>query len=260
MFRNKYFAATDVGLQRDNNEDAYSASSKQGLWVVADGMGGHAAGEVASAIVTETIMREVAAGKTLENAIRISHHDILNAANSGIGGVGMGSTVVALQSNAKHFKICWVGDSRAYMLAPSTESDKHMALRQLSTDHSYVQMLYQSGAITAAELDNHPEKNIITQCLGSVELSEVDVDQIHGEWHTNSRILLCSDGLNDVVKDQDIESILTENKDSRSAANALIRAALDAGGKDNVTVAVIDSPSSTQIWFEGLKSRITSQA
>ena len=159
MFRIKHTAATDVGLQRNNNEDAYYASTREGLWVVADGMGGHAAGEVASSIVVETIAREIRAGADLSSAIQKSHHDILNAANAGVGGVGMGSTVVALRSLGRHYEICWVGDSRAYLYAPST-SNEDIELRQLTTDHSYVQLLFQSGAISEEEIENHPEKNV----------------------------------------------------------------------------------------------------
>ena len=245
MFRIQHTAATDVGLQRNNNEDAYYASPSEGLWVVADGMGGHAAGEVASSIVVKTIAREVRAGKSLSEAIQKSHHDILNAANSGIGGVGMGSTVVALKSSGDQYEICWVGDSRAYLLSPSL-NDEDVELRQLTTDHSYVQLLYQSGAISEAEIENHPEKNIITQCLGSIELADVNVDQIVGEWINRSKILLCSDGLSDFVADTEIKSILAANTNIDAAAKQLIQAALDGGGRDNITVSVIHCPSTLQ--------------
>lgn len=258
MFRNKYFAATDVGLQRDNNEDAYFGSPRAGLWVVADGMGGHAAGEVASALVVETIHREVRKGESLENAIKKSHHDILSAANSGVGGIGMGSTVIALHSTDQTYKICWVGDSRAYLLSQPSNANEGLELRQLSTDHSYVQMLFQSGAITEAELDTHPEKNIITQCLGSVELPEVQVDQIVGEWPEKSKILLCSDGLSDVVTSDQIKQIINDNADPQRAIDALIRSALDAGGKDNITAAIIEAPCRTQLLFQKIKKRLVS--
>jgi len=245
MFRIQHTATTDVGLQRNNNEDAYYSSPKEGLWVVADGMGGHAAGEVASSIVVKTIAREVTSGETLSKAIQKSHHDILNAANAGVGGVGMGSTVVALKSRGSQYEICWVGDSRAYLCSPSTNGEE-MELRQLSTDHSYVQLLYQSGAISKEEIDNHPEKNIITQCLGSVELPEVNVDQIVGEWLPNSKILLCSDGLSDFVSDQDIKGILAGTPNINTAAKRLIQAALDGGGRDNITISIIHSPNALQ--------------
>ena len=256
MFRTRHFAASDIGLARDNNEDAYWASPKDGLWVVADGMGGHAAGEVASSIVIQTIERETNAGRSLEAAIQKSHHDILNAANSGVGGLGMGSTVVALRSDGKQYEICWVGDSRAYVLCPAALPEETPEFRQLTTDHSYVQMLYQSGAISKNELDTHPEKNIITQCLGSVELSEVKVDRIVGEWIEGSLILLCSDGLSDVVKAETMQEILARDESIAQKSDALIEAALDAGGKDNITLSIIESPSASKIWFQNLLKKL----
>jgi len=243
-----------VGLQRNNNEDAYFASSSSGLWVVADGMGGHAAGEVASSIVVNTIEREVGNGQPLSEAIQKSHHDILNAANAGIGGMGMGSTVVALRSSGKQYEICWVGDSRAYLFSDSVE-DGAPELRQLTTDHSYVQLLYQSGAIKREEIETHPERNIITQCLGSVELSEVNVDQVVGEWTPNSKILLCSDGLNDFVTEQEIKTILSKHTNIHAASKALVASALDRGGKDNITVSIVCSPNAIQRFFSPLLSR-----
>lgn len=255
MFRNQYFATTDVGLQRDNNEDAYLVSAKDGIWVVADGMGGHASGEVASEIVTKTILREVHSGQSLEKAIQKSHQDILSAANSGIGGHGMGSTVVALRSQGRQYEICWVGDSRAYLFAPDIQTQTS-TLRQLTTDHSYVQMLYQSGAITAAELQTHPEKNIITQCLGSIELRDVAVDQLAGEWPERSLILLCSDGLTDVVSEEKIQSILEASGNLAYKTKRLIDTALEHGGKDNITVSLIKSPSAQQLWLQSVRDRL----
>ena len=256
MFRTRHFAASDIGLARDNNEDAYWASPKDGLWVVADGMGGHAAGEVASSIVINTIERETASGNSLEVAIQKSHHEILNAANSGVGGLGMGSTVVALRTEGKQYEICWVGDSRAYIFSPKLNASEIPEFRQLTTDHSYVQMLYQSGAISKKELETHPEKNIITQCLGSVELPEVKVDRIVGEWIEDSTILLCSDGLSDVVKAQTMRDILSKNASIARKSNLLIEAALDAGGKDNITLSIIESPTASEIWFRNILKKL----
>ncbi len=254
MFRIRHTALTDVGLQRNNNEDAYFGSAKDGLWIVADGMGGHASGEVASAIVIDTIKREVDAGSSLQTAIQKSHQDILSSANSGVGGAGMGSTVVAVQSHGRAYELCWVGDSRGYFFAPSTDEPGEYELRQLTTDHSYVQMLYQSGAISESELDTHPEKNIITQCLGSIELAEVNVDRIDGDWQTGSLLLLCSDGLSDFVKPAEIKKILAENHQLESKAKRLVTAALDGGGKDNITIVIIEAPGPLQLWFQDLRN------
>jgi serine/threonine protein phosphatase PrpC len=249
MFLMRYSALTNVGLQRNNNEDAFYASASQGLWVVADGMGGHAAGEVASAIVIDTIKKSIAGGSTLESAVQQSHHDILNAASSGVGGPGMGSTVVAMKSDGFNYEICWVGDSRAYIYTPSN-SEGETEFRQLTTDHSYVQMLYQSGAISEDELEDHPERNIITQCLGSVELPQVQVDKIVGEWQANELILLCSDGLTDIVRDSEIKALLGKPDSVHQKTDALIEAALDAGGKDNVTVAAVKAPTKANLFFK----------
>lgn len=235
----RYSAATDVGLQRNNNEDCYLSSPDLGLWVVADGMGGHAAGEVASAIVADTIKKKIDEGENLSTAIQLSHREVLNAAANGHGGQGMGSTVVALLTNGISYEIAWVGDSRAYLWSPG--SLKPFA--QITTDHSYVQMLYQTGAITEAELSTHPEKNIITQCLGSVELESVSVDTIEGEWKPNEWVILCSDGLTDAVSDTEIEEILSNNTNVQKATEELIQAALDRGGKDNITVSITESPN-----------------
>ncbi|MFT7560905.1 MAG: serine/threonine protein phosphatase PrpC [Flavobacteriales bacterium] len=253
MFLIQSSALTNVGLQRNNNEDAYFSSANQGLWVVADGMGGHAAGEVASAIVIDTIQTSVSKGYSLQSAVQQSHHDILNAASNGVGGQGMGSTVVALRSQHTSYEICWVGDSRAYIYIPSKLEGEPADFRQLTTDHSYVQMLYQSGAISENELEDHPEKNIITQCLGSVELPEVQVDTIVGDWPENALMLLCSDGLSDIVRNSRIYEILAANTDLNTKNEALIQAALDAGGKDNITVEIIASPSRFNLFVHRMR-------
>ncbi len=236
-----YSAATNPGLQRDNNEDCYLSLPEQGLWLVADGMGGHEAGEVASAIVRDTLKNSN--GKTLPDAIQASHQAVLKAAEEGVGAEGMGSTIVALLSHNHEYEVAWVGDSRAYLWTPTADGGR---LEQLSTDHSYVQMLVSSGAISADDMGNHPDKNIITQCLGSQELAQVQVDSVQGQWKRDQRILLCSDGLTDEVDDKHIAQILCDSRNSRVAVNRLLRAALKNGGKDNITVQVIESPLSNK--------------
>lgn len=249
----RYSAASDVGLQRNNNEDSYLSCPELGLWVIADGMGGHASGEIASAIVSETIKTKVSDGDDLADAIQSSHQAILKAAANGHGGQGMGSTVVALQAINDHYSIAWVGDSRAYLWSPLSATP----LARITTDHSYVQMLYQTGVISEDELDSHPEKNIITQCLGSIELDTVSVDAIEGEWHRNEWILLCSDGLTDAVPDEVIADILSNTASIQTATRDLINSALSFGGKDNITVAVVESPASRRNIFHSMTSSLT---
>lgn len=245
MSGRNYSQATDVGLLRDNNEDAVWSDAKLGLWVVADGMGGHAAGEVASDITVNVISDGVRQGQSLRDAIDAAHQAVLAAARDGSGKYGMGSTVVALHSLGNRYEVAWVGDSRAYLW--SDREKDGFSLQQLTIDHSYVQMLYQSGIISADEMSGHPEKNVITQCLGSMELNELKVDVVEGHWHKYDWILLCSDGLSDTVSDQQICDILHGANDPEQAVNTLIQAALANGGKDNISVIIVTAPNGASL-------------
>ncbi len=236
-----YSAVTHPGLERDNNEDSLLSLPDAGLWLVADGMGGHEAGEVASAIVRDTVKKlsERSAPRSLSDIIQAAHQAVLRAVSQGIGAPGMGSTVVALYSHGLDYEIAWVGDSRAYLWTPGAEGGR---LEQLTRDHSYVQMLLESGAITSEEMDHHPERNIITQCLGSHELSQVQVDLVKGQWQKDQWILLCSDGLTDEVDDKTIARLLYESANCVTAADQLLHAALTQGGHDNISLQIIESP------------------
>jgi protein phosphatase len=231
------YALTHTGNVRTNNEDAFSRNPAMGLWVVADGMGGHEAGEVASAIAIESISRKIRQGKSIEDAIQNAHHNILNGARKGRGARGMGSTVVAMHSSDTRYQIAWVGDSRAYLWTRT--GPRAGNLEQLTTDHSYVQMLVKAGAITPEEAINHRDKNVITQCLGSLEMDNVTVDTIERDWQPNQWLLLCSDGLTDELEDDQISAILANSNNLEGAAEALLRAALESGGRDNTTIAIV---------------------
>ncbi|MAZ89782.1 MAG: serine/threonine protein phosphatase [Cellvibrionaceae bacterium] len=230
---------TDKGLVRDNNEDCYLSKPSEGLWAVADGMGGHEAGEVASAIVKRTLDEAKVSGRNLEDAIHTSHKAVLKAALKGEGAAGMGSTVVALNCNDLEYQVSWVGDSRAYLWSEERDGGR---LEQLTTDHSYVQMLLASGAIGPDEVDSHPEKNIITQCIGSLDLPQIKVDTVRGSWEKQQWIILCSDGLSDEVDNTSIAQILCHARTPKEATEQLMQEALNNGGNDNVTVQVIESP------------------
>jgi serine/threonine protein phosphatase PrpC len=234
-----FSAVTHPGLERENNEDCFLSLPEQGVWLVADGMGGHEAGEVASAIVRDTVRAIHQTDKPLDQTIQASHRAVLEAVTQGKGAPGMGSTVVALRSNRRLYEVAWVGDSRAYLWTYTPDGGR---LEQLTRDHSYVQMLLKSGAITAADLDHHPERNIITQCLGLNELEQVQVDVVHGQWQKDQWILLCSDGLTDEVDDHTIAQVLYQSASPALAVDQLLHAALTNGGHDNVTVQIIESP------------------
>lgn len=233
-----HYSATSHRGQRDNNEDTYLSLPEHGLWLVADGMGGHQAGEVASAIVAQTLRTQTQ--KPLKEALEHSHQAVLEAANRGIGAPGMGSTAVVLCSHNNDYEVAWVGDSRAYLWTPSPEGG---LLERLTRDHSYVQMLLASGAIGPDEVENHPDKNIITQCLGSQQLEALQVDSVQGSWQPEQCILLCSDGLTDELSDRGIADILSQAPDPRAGVRRLLRAALKEGGHDNITLLLVCAPS-----------------
>ena len=245
-------ALTHMGNVRTNNEDNYYADAKQGLWIVADGMGGHEAGEVASEIVVKTIRESFQQGKSLPAAIQLAHHAVLDGTQKGLGARGMGSTVVTLKADGTRYSVSWVGDSRAYLWTRLSENKG--ILKRLSTDHSYVQMLVQTGVITAKEADTHQDKNVITQCLGSLDLDTVKVDTVEGIWLGSQWIILCSDGMSDEMEDGLITAILNNNPDIEKATQALLQQTLDCGGRDNTTVVIIGQPAEPKGLWQHIKS------
>lgn len=227
---------TDVGCVRSLNED--SVFSGENLWLVADGMGGHVCGEIASELASLVIPREFSENGDLSAAIQQAHEEIIMAGKLGRGESGMGTTVVALSSNLSEYQVAWVGDSRAYLWDPLNGN----RLTQLSEDHSLIVRLLNSGLITPEEAKNHPQRHMITQCLGSVELDKVQVDLIYGHWHSQQQILLTSDGLTDGVSDAEIAAILRQPLSSQEKLTLLVAAAKEAGGKDNISLVLVDAP------------------
>jgi len=231
----EYAQITDVGCVRELNED--SLFSSQGLWLVADGMGGHACGEVASQMAAEIISTSFLETGDLTSAIQEAHIKIVDAGKEGVGQAGMGTTVVALATFEKHYQIAWVGDSRAYLW-----DAKRKNLSQLSEDHSLIVRLVNSGLISKEEAKNHPQRHMITQCLGSVEIEQVKVDIYESEWQANETILLCSDGLSDDVDEETMSKVLAQNVSQSEKLAALTELAKEAGGKDNISIILVESP------------------
>ncbi|MFI2810099.1 MULTISPECIES: PP2C family serine/threonine-protein phosphatase [Microbulbifer] len=228
--------ATHPGFKREQNEDALWSDEQRGVWVVADGLGGHQAGEIASKTVVEEIQRSSATDRHYEHALQRAHALLLGDEQS-TG--NMGSTAVVVAEEGAYFHIYWVGDSRAYLWSPGEGNGQ---LKQLTNDHSYVQMLVDSGAINPQEAASHPNRHVITRCIGGSTNPSLDVDRMSSPWRPGDRLLLCSDGLSAEVEPQVIAEILANNADCRRAADLLVAAALDAGGKDNITVQIIDAP------------------
>jgi protein phosphatase len=234
----EFGAATNIGNQRDNNEDSYVSDVKLNLWIVADGMGGLGSGEVASAIAVHTITTMLKQGHGINQAIEVSHKKIQEYAQTEASGTNMGTTLVLLYSQASLYNIFWVGDSRAYLFDG--------VLSQLTHDHSLVQTLMDKGELSQEEAALDPRKSAITRALGVQERDSVRADSISEKWKENQKILLCSDGLTDCVSDEDIEKILQQSLSEQATVDNLIDKALAEGGKDNITVVLIAAPKNIE--------------
>jgi protein phosphatase/serine/threonine-protein phosphatase Stp1 len=226
------FAATDPGTVRGHNEDAYVNAPASGLFAVADGAGGHAAGEVASGMLSEALAHVPASlgpDETLAH-IRLAVlavHASLQAEAVRRGDSMIASTLVILLIRGGHFAALWAGDSRLYLW-------RHGILSQVTRDHSLVQMLVDEGAISAAEAEGHPQANVITRAIGAPE-DTGELDKTIGAVEAGDIFLLCSDGLNKAVQDSEIASLLVRD----DPATALISAALARNARDNVTALVV---------------------
>ena len=233
---------SDVGCVRELNEDAISSSP--GLWIVADGMGGHACGEVASDLAVKDVASVYAKTKSLSKAIQSAHHRVISAVQEGLGQSGMGTTVVAIESDNHKYKVAWVGDSRAYLW-----DSRNSLLTQVSEDHSLMVRLINAGLLTVDDAKTHPQRHMITQCLGSTEIEDVEVGEYENEWDANQLLILCSDGLSDELDDAEMTEILISKKSIEEKTQQLVNSAKQAGGRDNVSIIIIDSPIKKRLSF-----------
>lgn len=235
------FAAQSVtGRVRGHNEDAVLCLPEFGLWAVADGMGGHQFGEVASALALDTLRAAVAAGDDLETAIHAANQAVLDAGRDN-GGRRMGSTVVAARFAGADFEVAWIGDSRAYLVTLD-------GIARLTRDHSWVQAMIDAGELSVEEARQHPRRNIVTQCLG---LSEefLEVGRVQGRLAPGELLLLCSDGLTGELNDGQIEEVCAGAATLDELVEQLIGLANRLGGKDNISCIVLGHslPESTKI-------------
>jgi len=226
---------SDTGRVRRVNEDAFLERPDIGLWVVADGMGGHSRGDVASRMVCDTLAALPAqhSGLGLLHAVRealMDVHDALVQEARAMGGdQTMGTTVVALLINNGHYACVWAGDSRCYVLRDGE-------LGRLTHDHSVVQDMIDAGTLDESQAESHPLANVVTQALGApVDLA---LSTVHGPLRRGDLLLLCSDGLTRMVPEADVAHLLRE--DGLEATHSLVAQAVRAGGRDNVTVIVVD--------------------
>lgn len=238
----KTYSVTDVGQKRKINQDYVFASDKPvgnlpNLFIVADGMGGHNAGDFASGFVTRTIKEYVEQSedknpiKIIREAIQEANTKLREESTKQKELLGMGTTVVVTTIASSYAYTANVGDSRQYVV----EDDE---IRQITQDHSLVEEMVRIGQISEAEARVHPDKHIITRAIGASRT--VDVDFFDYKLESDSIILMCSDGLTNMVEDDQIRQILTKDLTIKERASELIKAANDHGGKDNIAVIIVE--------------------
>ena len=238
-YRIESWARTHEGRVRDHNEDSYCAREPQGLWAVADGMGGHEGGEWASAKLAEALSGAELTGDFDEDGERVA--EAIRTANGAIvaearrRGRQMGSTIVALLVRDRRHKVLWVGDSRAYLL-------RGAALIRLSRDHSQVQEMVDRGLLSAEEAVGHPMSHILSRAVGVGEA--IGIDRAEGEVLAGDVFLLSSDGLHGYVDEKEIARLLGRGP-PESVSHELVELTLANGAPDNVTVAVIQASEPT---------------
>jgi protein phosphatase len=225
-------AVTDVGRERSGNEDRFLVDEDRHLYAVADGMGGHRAGEVASATAIETLQDAYRAGRALDEAMEEANSAVFAKASSNAEMRGMGTTLTAVALvDDRTALLGHVGDSRAYLMRDGD-------VTQVTDDHSLVEQLVREGRLSPEEAARHPQRAIITRALGVDP--DVEVDTYRIDLRPGDRILLCSDGLTNMVDDRTIAGLLRRQRDPQQAAKALVDAANRAGGDDNITCVVVD--------------------
>ena len=229
---------TDVGLKRKINEDAVLVRTDRGLWAVADGMGGHEAGEVASAQVTESLLHLPVVYHLDEvvecaiEALKQVNLELIKLARSDHTPRTIGSTVVGLAIRGNEYRCFWAGDSRAYRI-------RGHKIAQLSKDHSLVQELVAAGMLDASEAEGHPDSNVITRAVGVNE--NLRIDTVSGDVASGDIFLLGSDGLTRLVDDDEMLEELTSNPPDIAADN-LLQTVLDRGAHDNVSFVIVRIP------------------
>jgi protein phosphatase len=256
--------ATDVGMVRTNNEDSYQLVPALLLFVLADGMGGEAHGEVASSLAVETVVKHCLEGqenpsaplrgeakpgltersRRLASAVHLANQRVFASAAEHSEQRGMGATMTAAWIDDMNLSIAHVGDSRVYLLRTGV-------LQQLTSDHSLVAEQVRRGILTASEAESSNMQNVLLRALGTQPEVEVDIEQVG--LFPNDVLLLCSDGLTRMVTEPEIAGALQSEPDPQKAAEKLIRLANEGGGVDNVTAIVVSLKPEAKGWFSWLR-------
>ena len=240
----RFAGRTHPGRRGGTNEDVIGWDEASNFWFVADGMGGHASGDVASRVVKETLLGEALA-LPLIDAIRKAHETVAATAKTNTAYDNMGSTVVATRIAERQAEIVWVGDSRAYLWRGDS-------LSVLTRDHSYLEVLRTQENLSEEQLRGHPNRNLVTRTLGigTPEPSLAKCPLQRRDW-----LILCSDGLNDELEDREIAEVLRTHREPDEATEALIDAALAKGGRDNVSAVVVEYDGPDAVSFSSAMSQ-----
>lgn len=224
-----HYAESHIG-QRENNEDSYLIDEELGLFIVADGVGGLDKGEVASKITCEEIQKQIRKGTSLVDSVQRAHKKILEELQVNPQKQGMASTVVAVLFKGNNYEVAWVGDSRVYLWDGE--------LKQITRDHSYVELLLENGHINFEDMSTHPDKNIISQALG-VEKDILDVALNKGSLEKDQILLLATDGLYEIFKEKVMIKGLKKNLSLEKFTKEAVASAVELDGKDNITLLTI---------------------
>lgn len=233
----RYFQISNTGCVRSSNQDFVLADEALRLWVVADGMGGHAGGAQASRLACDAVVEGVQHGMPLSDAFEVAHSRVRTAQDDNESLRDMGTTLVAVRETENcSYELAWVGDSRIYRLG--AESGEFECLTR---DHNIAGRLLKTGRITADQARQHPQRHILTDCIGQREgLPTIESTRL--DWRAGDRLLLCTDGLNGELSDTEMARWLVEIHSPREAAEKLAHRAIEAGGRDNVSLIVLDAP------------------
>ena len=229
----KSAAKSHIGYVRSCNEDSFIENIELGLWLVADGVGGNAHGDFASQVVAQTVERKIRLGSSLKEAVEDAHLTIIKLGQDKSDLAGMASTVVAVHFKGTHYEICWVGDSRVYLI------NQKDGIRQLTVDHNQAQVLVDTGEISIEEARLHPSQRMLMHAVG-INDADWNVDQLEGELCAGDKLLLCSDGLSGELQDSEILASFDQGKPLKLTVEELLEKALGKGGSDNITLAIIE--------------------
>ena len=237
----RVYSGTDIGRHRSVNQDyVYASEAPVGnlpnLFIVADGMGGHNAGDFASAFAVQVMVDSVKEDadfnpvKVIRHGLEVANHELIEQAKKSEERKGMGTTMVVATVVGNYAYVANVGDSRLYVVGDH--------ITQITQDHSLVQEMVRMGELTEEEARNHPDKNIITRALGAEE--NVNIDFFDFRLEKDSNILMCSDGLSNMVSNEEIQEIIQDQSDVQDKGKTLLNLANEHGGKDNIAVVLIE--------------------